>query len=217
MLLRMLITTVLFCSAAVAAEIDHIGLMTCKIKSDHHDHAYFTLSDGSCWKVFPFTKRWRSPLEWWRGVNLEVPEAYECAPNDWVVGADIETYLKYDALSVDETHASNAAQLKRCTHLLVNRHTHQILFAISLQPGDCLKQVFEEAYQQGLTKGKSSGYRDGYNNGYNDGSARKAPAEPPRVYIPQTPSTSPQPPVVYAEPIPFAEAVPIVEAWSVVE
>jgi hypothetical protein len=214
MLLRILIASLLFFSAAQAAEIDRMGLMTCKIKVEHHDHTYFTLSDGSCWKAFPFTKRWRSPLEWWRGVNLEVPEAYECLPNDWVVGADIEAYPKYDALSVDETHASNAEELKRCTHLLVNRHTRQILFAVALQPGDCLKQVFDEAYQQGLAKGQVSGYSDGYR----DGRERRAPAEPPRVYIPQPPSA---PPLAYADPIPLAETVPLeetvpfAEAWFV--
>ena len=190
MLVKLLIGALLLCSFAEAAEIERMGSMTCKIKSEQ-THVYFTLSDGSCWQVFPFTKRWRSPLEWWRGVNLEVPDGYECLPDDWVVGAEIEAYPKYDALSVDETNASNAEQLKRCTHLLVNRHTRQILFALALPPGECLKQVFEEAYQQGFAKGKSSGYHDGYYAG-----RHQSHSEPSIVYVPLPPSA---PPMAYAE------------------
>lgn len=136
---------------------------------------YFVLSDGSMWKAIGFSKRWRSLSEWWNNAQL-VPENYECVPNDWFLGAQIEAYSKYDNLQVDESDASNQEVLKQCTHLLVNTRTGQVLFAISLHPGDCIVRVFNEArdegYNKGYHEGRLSSYQnatDIYNKGHSEG------------------------------------------------
>lgn len=144
---------------------------------------YFVLSDGSCWKVIGFCKRWRTLSEWWSNVQL-APENYECVPNDWFLGTQIEAYPKYDNLSVNQANASNQDALKQCTHLLLNNRTGQILFAIALHPTDCIIQLYSDAYEDGYNKGLhqgrlssyqnatdiyNSGYSDGYKQGYTEG------------------------------------------------
>lgn len=138
-------------------------------------NGYFVLSDGSCWKAVPFSKRWRSLNEWWNGVEL-VPKNYESLPADWYLGSQIEVYAKNNYLKVNEANAANQDVLKQCTHLLLNTRTEEVLFAISLHPAECLTKLFEEAkkegYSEGYSKGRLSSYQDAteaYNGGYYDG------------------------------------------------
>lgn len=126
---------------------------------------YFGLSDGSCWKTIGFSKRWRSLSEWWNNVRI-VPENYECVPNDWVVGAQVDAYPKYGNLMINEADASNQEALKQCTHLLVNSRTGQVLFAIPVHPADCLVQVFKEGREEGYSSGLTQGRLDSYNNAH---------------------------------------------------
>lgn len=142
---------------------------------------YFVLSDNSCWKAIYFSKRWRSVSEWWNDVKL-IPENYECTPNDWTLGTPLELYPKWENLEVDEANAANQETLKQCTHLLVNSRTGQVLFAIALQPAECMIQLYNDAYKDGYNNayddgynaghrdGHKVGYREGYNAGYTNGS-----------------------------------------------
>jgi hypothetical protein len=142
---------------------------------------YFVLSDHSCWKVMGFAKRMRSFNEWWNDVQL-VPKNYECVPNDWYLGTQIEVYSKYDNLEVNEADASNQEALKQTTHLLVNTRTGQVLFAIAMEPAECLAQLYADSYNEGYDKGYYQGYTKssesanasyeyGYSNGYRSGYA----------------------------------------------
>lgn len=151
---------------------------------------YFVLSDRSCFKVVAFVKRWRNLTEWWNNTEL-VSKNYDCSPSNWYLGSQIEVYSKQNNLEVDEANASNQEDLKQCTHLLVNSATGQVLFAISLEPADCIIRLFEDAHKQGYAEGflkgsKKSlvlreegynagykeayhvGYKEGYNTGYKD-------------------------------------------------
>ena len=130
---------------------------------------YFVLSDGSCWKVMGFQKRWRSVSEWWNGVQL-VPENYECIPNDWYLGAEIEVYSKYESLEVNEEDASNQHELQYCTHLLFNTRTQRVLFARALGPEDCIVELFNDAYADGYEKGYNTGWQAGYSSGHSKAS-----------------------------------------------
>lgn len=146
-------------------------------------NGYFVLSDGSLWKAIGFCKRWRTVGEWWNDAQL-VPKNYECLPNDWFLGTEVWAYSKYENLQVDEDDASNKEVLKQCTHLLVNNRTGQVLFAIALNPADCVVHLFNEAhdegYSQGYTQGQlknsqnahemyNKGHADGYKTGYIEG------------------------------------------------
>lgn len=148
---------------------------------------YFVLSDASCWKVIGFEKRWRSLSEWWNNVEL-APESYNCVPNDWQLGTEIEIYSKYSNLQVPENNASNQDELRQCTHMFFNSRTRQVLFAVALEPEDCIIKLYADAreegynlgysqgkldaslnYQNGYSDGKYTGYNDGYKDGYDDG------------------------------------------------
>lgn len=140
-----------------------------------NEQGYFVLSDGSIWKAIGFAKRWRSLGEWWNSVKL-VPEQYETLPDQWHLGTSIEAYPKYSSLAVNEADASNQAELKQCTHLLVNTRTGQVLFALALDPAQALLQIFDEARVEGYNEGYSSGYTSGrrevnatYEHGYKAG------------------------------------------------
>ena len=179
--------------SALHADAEKVEYLSAKVLLEN-TNAYYVLSDGSCWKVMGFVKRWRTPSEWWNNVQL-VPQNYESIPNDWFLGTKIEAYPKYEYLNVDESNASNQADLKQCTHLLVNTRTGQVLFAIALHPSDCMIQVYNDAhddgYNQGFTKGRlssyqnatdiynkgvSDGYKDGYAKGYQDAMKEEAPS-----------------------------------------
>ena len=175
---------ILSCAAVRADVVEKIETLSSKVILQNTD-GYFVLSDGSCWKVIGFSKRWRSLREWWNNVQL-APANYECVPNDWFLGTEIEVYSKRQALQVDEADASNQASLKQCTHLLVNTRTAHVLFAIALTPAECIvqlsKEMHKDGYDQGLHKGRVEGYANGANGyavgykvGYEEG--HKAAAE----------------------------------------
>lgn len=178
------IIALMISSCFLMAELpEKVGALSSKVILKNQS-GYFVLSDGSCWKVVPFSKRWRSLSEWWKDVEL-VPERYTAVPDDWFLGVEVEAYLKYDHLEVDEANASNRKMLKKCTHLLVNSKTRQVLFAIALDMTDCIVQVFQDAYEDGYNKGYDKGYdkgkfsgdslvtkaqlRDEYDKGYKEG------------------------------------------------
>jgi hypothetical protein len=178
----MALIAVFSCSVFCASEPEKIETISCKVILES-SNGYFVLSDRSCWKVMGFWKRWRSLGEWWNGVEL-VPKNYECLPNDWYLGTQIQVYSKYDNLEVDEANASNQEALKQCTHLLVNTRTGQVLFAIALEPSTCMVQLFNEANNEGYNRGYNegrlkchqnandiykNGHADGYKAGYTEG------------------------------------------------
>ena len=146
---------------------------------------YFVLSDQSCWKVISFEKRWRTISEWWNNAEL-ITDEYLSGPDEWFQGADIQVHSKVDFLHVNEANASNQNVLKQCTHMLVNASNGKILFAISLQPADCLAHLYQDAHKMGYNKGyndgyyekrenateiRNQGYKEGYNKGYEHGYA----------------------------------------------
>jgi len=166
----LLAATVLGCAFAEASEPEKIEALSAKVIMQN-SNGYFAFSDGSCWKAIGFAKRWRTLSEWWNNVQL-VPAEYECLPNDWFVGTQIQVYQKYGNLTVSESDASNQDALKQCTHLLVNARTGQVLFAIALHPADCLVQLSNEAREDGYNEGFSKGRLKSYQNAtevYNDG------------------------------------------------
>lgn len=173
---------VVCCFSAYAGEPEKIETLSTKVIMQS-TNGYFLFSDGSCWKVMNFQKRWRSPGEWWNNIQL-VPQNYECLPNDWVLGSEIAIYPKYQNMEVNLDNASNLEALKQCTHLLFNRRTGQVLFATSLHPSECITQVFNDAnkegYETGYNKGRlasyqnsaevyEQGHKDGYKKGYTEG------------------------------------------------
>lgn len=154
-----------FCSLELAADVVSI---TGKLPMIDN-HTYFVLSDGSCWKVAQFVKRWRSPLEWWRGVELAVPSNYESSPADWVLGTSVEVYLKQGNSQIDDADASNQDEIRQATHFLMNQYTGQVLFATLLHPADALSQAYGDGWNQGRKSGYSEGYLSGYNAGTEEG------------------------------------------------
>jgi hypothetical protein len=165
---------VLSCSFVYAEGPERVEALSSKVILQNTS-GYFVLSDGSCWKAIGFAKRWRSLTEWWNGVEL-VPENYNCVPNDWYLGSQIEVYPKYEYLRVNEADASNQEDLRQCTHLFANTRTGQVLFAISLHPAECIVQLFtesrKEGYDEGFSLGRLSSYQnadDIYNQGHADG------------------------------------------------
>lgn len=161
--LFLIMLAVLSCSAISAGVPEKIELLSSKAILANTE-GYYVLSDGSCWKVIGFSRRWRSFNEWWNGVQL-VPKNYECVPNDWFLATEIEVYPKFENLQVNEADASNEEALKQCTHLLANSRTGQVLFAIALHPADCMVQVFNDAHADGYNKGYEKGRLDFYQNG----------------------------------------------------
>jgi len=175
----LLALVVLGCVALEAGQPQRTGLSVSAKVILKSKQGYFVLSDGTSWKVIGFEKRWRSLSEWWNSVQL-VPENYECMPNDWYLGASIDVYPKYGNLEVSEANASNQEDLKKCTHLLINTNTGQVLFAVGLDPATCLVQVFKDAYDDGYRVGYDAGklssyknatevYNDGHTDGYKEG------------------------------------------------
>jgi hypothetical protein len=128
--------------------------------------AYFVLSDGSSWQVFPFVKRWRTPSEWWNGVELEAAKNYNCVPSDWYVGTEIAVYPREGHDLPGEENASNLEKLRQATHFLFNARTGQILFAVRLHPADCMRQIYDDGKATGYSTGHAIGYNSGYDVGY---------------------------------------------------
>lgn len=159
------------CIALSASEPERVEMLSSKVILQN-TNGYYVFSDGSCWKVMGFATRWRNLTEWWNSVQL-APQHYECVPSDWYLGSQIEIYPKYGNLEADEANASNEEDIRRCTHLLVNSGTGQVLFAVALDPGVCIAQLYTEAHEDGYKLGYDLGskqrYNDVYNNGYSDG------------------------------------------------
>jgi hypothetical protein len=166
-----LITLVTFvCSLSYAGYSEKSASLSSKVILKN-TQGYFVLSDGSCWKVVAFSKRWRSLSEWWHNVQL-VPKNYECTPNEWTLGASIEVYAKFENLEIDEANAANQEVLRQCTHLLMNPATGQVLFAIALDPAECMVKLFAEARDEGYSQGFEEGHRKGYQDGHTFGYAQ---------------------------------------------
>lgn len=156
--------TVLHCITVEANLSERVETIDSKVMLENRN-GYFVLSDGSMWKVFKLDKRSRSVCEWWRGEEL-IPQNYDCNPSDWRIGEKIEVYAKTDDLKLLISNASNALELKLCSHLFIHSTTKQALFAIALDPATCLIAIFNEAFNQGYEKGRSHAlprYHQGYN------------------------------------------------------
>lgn len=130
---------------------------------------YFIFSDGTFWKVCTFVKRWRGPLEWITGVELTVPENYECNLDTWSLGDFFEAYPKYGNLQADESHASNEADIKKHSHLLVDIRTNKVLFATPIHPSDFTAELYNVGYNTGYNKGVDTGYYSGFDKGKTQG------------------------------------------------
>jgi len=158
---------------AVNGNPDHVGGLCGQILVGDTT-AYYTLSDGTFWKTSAFVTRWRSPLEWWNGVEVAPPESLRCTPKDWTLGAPIAVYAKF-GMEIDISNASNLEELKKCTHVLVNQHTGQVLFGVALAPAVAMTEIFNTGvaagYNDGLQKGHREGHQAAYQNGYNKGYA----------------------------------------------
>lgn len=155
---------VLLCSIIQANQPEKIGILSAKAILSETD-GYYVFSDNTCWKVFSFSKRRRSLKEWWNNVQL-APEIFECAPNNWNVGTEIEVYPKAEFLGIPEENASNKIIIKNCSHVFVNAQTKQVLFGNALGTTDCIVQLFAESYQTGYDNGYTNGYAAGYSYGY---------------------------------------------------
>ncbi len=177
----LVVLMVLSCSFTYIENTEKVETLSSKVILQN-TNGYFVLSDRSCWKVLGFSKRWRSISEWWNDVQL-VPQNYECVPNDWLLGAQMSIYPKFGHLEVDEANAANRDELKQCTHLLVNMRTGQILFAMALEPADCIIKLFNDAHVDGYNKGLGEGntqnsqnatrsYNQGRTDGYSAGYAK---------------------------------------------
>ena len=164
---RYLLLIMVMFSCAYASSPDQVASLSSKVILQS-TNGYFVLSDGSCWKVIPFSKRWRSISEWWNNVQL-VPENYESLPKDWFLGTEIEAYSKYGNLEVNESDAANQEMLKQCTHLLMNARTGQVLFGIAMDPAECIVHLFQDAHADGHRKGVSDGRAENATNSYNAG------------------------------------------------
>lgn len=160
---KWLITLCVLSSAFLCANsADRVGALASKVVLQN-TNGYFVLTDGSCWKVVPFAKRWRTISEWWNNVEI-VPENYESSPKDWFIGTQVEAYSKFNNLEVSEKNASNQETLKQCTHILVNSRTGQVLFGIQLDPADCILQLYNDAHDEGHKKGVDQGRMSAYKN-----------------------------------------------------
>ena len=179
--MKTLLLILFFACSSLHAYMEQGEILSAKIPLQN-GNGYVVLSDRSCWKVVVFTKRWRNLDEWWNNVQI-VPENYECKLEDWHPGTPIAVYLKSENQIADEANASNQEDLRQCPYILVNRRTQKVLFAIPMEPAECLLTIFKEAYTEGHAAGYrigystgtqasyTTGYELGYNNGYQEGKA----------------------------------------------
>jgi hypothetical protein len=168
----------LMAQVCTAEQMDENFEMTSKIICSNGE-GYFTLADGSFWKVVPFEKRWRTLSEWWNNVDL-IPDNYDAKPSDWHPGAKVEILEKASNFDVDEANAGNKDAIRKCTHLLKNKHNDQVLFAISLLPSTYGVEIYSQAFKDGYAKGevdaasntyiqRDAAYRRGHSDGYTKG------------------------------------------------
>ncbi len=133
-----------------------------------NETGYFILSDGSFWKAIPYIQRWRDPLEWWNDVRL-VPKEYETQPKKWAIGSEITVYSRGGLMHICDENASNQEAIRQCTHLLMNMHTGQVLFAIPYDPARGLEEFYHDVYNEAYEKGHAWGYSNGNSKGYSEG------------------------------------------------
>lgn len=171
---------------AGSEDLDDTFNLSSKIDIDSSG-SYFCLSDGSLWRVYDFNPRWRSLSEWWHDVSL-VPQEFQCKTKDWFLGSDIQVISKQETNPACLDDADNQRILKNCTHLLYNVAAGKYLFAVHLDPKDCLLSLYQDAFNLGHKKGYSEaklqsntdsarefkkGYEAGYYKGFNDGKSQK--------------------------------------------
>jgi hypothetical protein len=155
----------LFCQMAFA---DPTLAITANF-SPTKEKAYYVLSDGSIWEVYPFITRYRSCVEWICGTELYVPENYSTIPSDWPVGTELEMVPKNEHLRVNQEDASNAAELYACSHLIADPKTEKILFARYLPLDEFIAQIYDDGHKKGYKAGHSDGYFSGYAAGNTQG------------------------------------------------
>lgn len=165
-------------SCILHAEDENKLSLSSKVMIQSHT-AFYALSDGSFWKVFSFTPRWRSVSEWWNDVKL-IPNSYECDPSDFYVGCDLEILTKLDHDLANHENATNKDIISRCTHLMHNVHTDKYLYALKLKPEHLLTELYNESFKDGYHKGFEKGkqfnnidasiqYKNGYEAGFYNG------------------------------------------------
>lgn len=140
------------------------GALVAKVVSSD-SNGYFIFSDGSFWNVSSFVTRWRTPGEWITGSELYVPDDYTCDMTDWSFSDEYEVYYKEGNIRVDESHASNEADLKKHSFLMMNFRNGKFFFATEMQPTDYVQEVYKVGYNKGHSTGYNSGYSDGYSIG----------------------------------------------------
>ena len=165
----------LFATSLVHADTqgaEHVGTLAGQILVGE-TNGFFILSDGSCWKTASFVTRWRSPFEWWNGVDLTPPQNFQTTPKDWMLGAPIEVHAKMGLSSIDISNASNATELNQSTHVMINQHTGHVLFGVSLAPSVAMMEIFKTGhaagFQEGVQKGSSETRQAAHKEGYNEG------------------------------------------------
>lgn len=174
----LLLTLTVLSNALFAGSEDAVINLTSKVIIDDHV-GFYSLSDGTTWKVFSFSPRWRSLSEWWQGVEL-VLESYLTEPDDWYVGADVEILAKNQNMQAKDDDSSISNSISRCTHIIHNVATDKCLFAVELRPECVLVELYNDtykiAYDRGFTKGRlkndaeaSKQFEKGYQAGYQQG------------------------------------------------
>ncbi len=140
-------------------------------------NGFFILADGSCWRTVSYVTRWRGPLEWWNGVDLNPPQGFQCTLKEWNLGAPIEFHRRHGISGVDISNASNSAELNQCTHVMINQHTGHVVFGVFLTPTVAMMEIFKTGKAAGFREGEEKGrketreysYQAGYNVGHEEG------------------------------------------------
>lgn len=164
-------------SLFASADADEGTLASKVIITD--ESGFYSLTDGSIWKVFGLRPRWRSISEWWNSVKI-VPEDFECVINDFYPGAKLKLIPKNEYEALDISNAANKEALARCSHVLLNSHTGKCVFAVLLRPETAIVELYNESYKTGYSSGYQKGrlstdveaynqYEKGYQAGYRNG------------------------------------------------
>jgi len=124
--------------------------------------AYFLVDKGTIWKVTRFEKRWRGPLEWFRGDDLGVPEQYLYSVSDWGSLGEMEIYPKFVS-PAPEASASNETEIHKATHILVNRQTGRVLYGYETSASQAMLDIYTEGKAAGYNEGREEGYKAGVN------------------------------------------------------
>lgn len=125
---------------------------------------FYSLSDGSIWKVMSVTPRWRTISEWWYNVHI-VPEHFECSIDDFCVGAKIKIMPRCEFEAFNDEFIGNKEALAQCSHIFINTETNKCIFGMGFKSENALLEVCHEAYKFGYTYGYDDGYHDGKKKG----------------------------------------------------